>query len=113
MSQFVTSWLHVLQGIPEAAEVAVPVARNPATVPGAPATTAPAPAVPAVPAPAAPGGPNAAPLDLFPQVWFEIAVRIRIEIWDVHQRDTYTSQPFLPKIVHVCGLKISMFYLCL
>jgi hypothetical protein len=102
-----------LQGIPEAAEVAVPVARNPATVPGAPATTAPAPAVPAVPAPAAPGGPNAAPLDLFPQVWFEIAVGIRIEIWDVHQRDTYTSQPFLPKIVHVCGLKISMFYLCL
>jgi hypothetical protein len=47
-------------------------------------------------------------LDLFPQVWFEIAVGIRIEIWDVHQRDTYTSQPFLPKIVHVCGLKISM-----
>jgi hypothetical protein len=93
-----------LQGIPEAAEVAVPVARNPATVPGAPATTAPAPAVAAVPAPAAPGGPNAAPLDLFPQVWFDIAVGIRIEIWD-----TYTSQPFLPKIVHVCGLKISMF----
>ncbi|CAM6043240.1 unnamed protein product [Sphagnum compactum] len=58
---------YLYSGIPEAAEVAVPVARNPATVPGAPATTAPAPAVPAVPAPAAPGGPNAAPLDLFPQ----------------------------------------------
>jgi hypothetical protein len=65
--------------------------------------------VPAVPAPAAPGGPNAAPLDLFPQVWFEIAVGIRIEIWDVHQRDTYTLQPFSPKIVDVCGLKVSMF----
>jgi hypothetical protein len=25
--------------------------------------------VPVAPAPAAPGGPNAAPLDLFPQVW--------------------------------------------
>ncbi|CAK9268527.1 hypothetical protein BDL97_02G089200 [Sphagnum fallax] len=58
---------YLYSGIPEAAEVAVPVARNPATVAGAPATTAPAPAVPAVPAPAAPGGPNAAPLDLFPQ----------------------------------------------
>ncbi len=67
-SQFAT-WLHLLQGIPEAAEVAAPVAQPPAPVPAAAATTAPAPAVPVAPAPAAPGGPNAAPLDLFPQVW--------------------------------------------
>ncbi len=57
-----------LQGIPEAAEVVVPVAHPSAPAPGAAATTAPAPAMPAAPAPAAPGGPNAAPLDLFPQV---------------------------------------------
>jgi hypothetical protein len=45
--------------------VAAPVAQPPAPVPAA--TTAPAPAMPVAPAPAAPGGPNAAPLDLFPQ----------------------------------------------
>ncbi|KAH9574898.1 hypothetical protein CY35_01G083400 [Sphagnum magellanicum] len=58
---------YLYSGIPEAAEVAVPVARPSAPAPGAAATTAPAPAMPAAPAPAAPGGPNAAPLDLFPQ----------------------------------------------
>jgi len=58
---------YLYSGIPEAAEVAAPVAQPPAPVPAAAATTAPAPAVPVAPAPAAPGGPNAAPLDLFPQ----------------------------------------------
>lgn len=54
-----------LQGIPEAAEV--PVARAPAAAAplGAPAA---APAAAPLGAPAAPAGPNAAPLDLFPQV---------------------------------------------
>ncbi len=54
------------QGIPEAAEVPAPVARPPAA--GAPAAAI--PAIPAPAAPAAPAGPNAAPLDLFPQVHF-------------------------------------------
>lgn len=58
--------LVLLQGIPEAAEVPVAVARPPAAAPGAPVTNAPAAPLPV--APAAPGGPNAAPLDLFPQV---------------------------------------------
>ncbi|KAH8974188.1 hypothetical protein BDL97_01G088400 [Sphagnum fallax] len=58
---------YLYSGIPEAAEVVVPVAHPSAPAPGAAATTAPAPAMPAAPAPAAPGGPNAAPLDLFPQ----------------------------------------------
>ncbi|CAK9192389.1 unnamed protein product [Sphagnum troendelagicum] len=58
---------YLYSGIPEAAEVAAPVAQPPVPVPAAAATTAPAPAVPVAPAPAAPGGPNAAPLDLFPQ----------------------------------------------
>jgi len=58
------SW-PLLQGIPEAAEV--PVARAPAAAAplGAPAA---APAAAPLGAPAAPAGPNAAPLDLFPQV---------------------------------------------
>jgi hypothetical protein len=55
-----------LQGIPEAAEVPAPVARAPAA--GAPAAAAAVPAAPAPAAPVAPQGPNAAPLDLFPQV---------------------------------------------
>ncbi|CAK9255351.1 unnamed protein product [Sphagnum jensenii] len=58
---------YLYSGIPEAAEVVVPVAHPSAPAPGAAATTAPAPAMPAAPVPAAPGGPNAAPLDLFPQ----------------------------------------------
>lgn len=54
----------VSQGIPEAAEVPAPGARPPPAA--APAAAIPAAAAPA--APAAPAGPNAAPLDLFPQV---------------------------------------------
>ncbi|KAG0609126.1 hypothetical protein M758_8G160100 [Ceratodon purpureus] len=55
---------YLYSGIPEAAEVPAPVARAPpAAAPAAAAPAAPAPA-----APAAPQGPNAAPLDLFPQV---------------------------------------------
>jgi len=50
-----------LKGIPEAAEIPAPGARSP------PAGAA-AGAVPVPTAPAAPAGPNAAPLDLFPEV---------------------------------------------
>ncbi|BBN00086.1 UV excision repair protein RAD23 [Marchantia polymorpha subsp. ruderalis] len=59
---------YLYSGIPEAAEVAVPVARGPAPPQGtgvAPAAVPP-PAAAAQPAPPV-GGPNAAPLDLFPQ----------------------------------------------
>lgn len=56
-----------IQGIPETAEVAVPVARG--GVNSAPATTA---------APTAPssGAPNSAPLNLFPQVFQSIPLII-------------------------------------
>jgi len=54
---------YLYSGIPEAAEVPAPVARPPAA--GAPAVAV--PVIPAPAAPAAPAGPNAAPLDLFPQ----------------------------------------------
>lgn len=56
------------QGIPEVAEVPAPVARAPAA--GAPVAAI--PAAPAPAAPAAPQGPNAAPLDLFPQVQWRL-----------------------------------------
>lgn len=55
--------MSALQGIPETAEVPVAVARAPAAAPAGAGQPAPPPA-----APAAPAGPNAAPLDLFPQV---------------------------------------------
>ncbi|KAG0556401.1 hypothetical protein KC19_11G051100 [Ceratodon purpureus] len=54
---------YLYSGIPEAAEVPAPGARPPPAA--APAAAIPAAAAPA--APAAPAGPNAAPLDLFPQ----------------------------------------------
>jgi UV excision repair protein RAD23 len=54
---------YLYSGIPEVAEVPAPVARAPAA--GAPVAAI--PAAPAPAAPAAPQGPNAAPLDLFPQ----------------------------------------------
>jgi len=55
---------YLYSGIPEAAELAPPVSRQPAAFPaGAPGTAPAAQAQGAVPA----GGPNAAPLDLFPQ----------------------------------------------
>lgn len=58
-----------VQGIPEAAEVPAPVARGPPAG-GAPVAAAPAgPGAAGAAAVAAnPQGPNAAPLDLFPQV---------------------------------------------
>eukprot|EP00250_Pteridium_aquilinum_P035616 c9720_g1_i1 orf=157-1386(+) len=71
---------YLYNGIPDAAEVPVPApwASTAGTTGAAPATTQatatvpapiplPAPAVPAQPGAAAGGGPNAAPLDLFPQ----------------------------------------------
>jgi UV excision repair protein RAD23 len=53
---------YLYSGIPETAEVPVAVARAPAAAPAGAGQPAPPPA-----APAAPAGPNAAPLDLFPQ----------------------------------------------
>ncbi|KAJ7529603.1 hypothetical protein O6H91_15G057900 [Diphasiastrum complanatum] len=65
---------YLYNGIPESAEVAVPVSRPPVAAPtsiGPPnpaSQPAPAPVpVPAAAQPAPPGGPNAVPLDLFPQ----------------------------------------------
>lgn len=55
---------YLYSGIPEAAEVAAPVARGPAA---AGAGVAAVPTAGAAAAPAASQGPNAAPLDLFPQ----------------------------------------------
>lgn len=77
-----------MQGIPEAAELAPPVARPPTLFPaGAPGTAPAVPAQGAVPA----GGPNAAPLDLFPQVrQYYMVIDLNVIFLFYGDTDTFT-----------------------